>query len=190
MRKRSLEKFYNLVEALETLPTIGKKSATRLAYHLSIGDKFSAMKLSHAIEEAVQNIQKCTVCGAMSEHEVCDICLDDTRYIDQLCIVDSAKDIFVIENSKQFMGRYFVLDDIDTLDMRQLKDIIDTGVKEVIFGLTPSVSNEAIILYIEDKLKDYDLIFSKIAQGVPTGVTLENVDLVSVSKAISSRVVI
>jgi recombination protein RecR len=69
-------------------------------------------------------------------------------------------------------------------------EVIDNGVKEVIFALSPSVSNEAIILYIEDKLKDYDLIFSKIAQGVPTGVTLENVDLVSVSRAIESRVII
>lgn len=190
MRKRSLEKFYNLVDALEKLPTIGKKSATRLAYHLSIADKFSALKLSHAIEEAVQTIQRCSMCGAMSEHEVCDICLDDTRYIDQLCIVDSAKDIFIIENSKQYFGKYFVLDDIDSLDLRQLKELVANGVKEIIFALTPSVSNEAIILYIEDKLKDYDLIFSKIAQGVPTGVTLENVDLVSISKAIASRVVI
>lgn len=190
MRKRSLEKFYNLVDALEKLPTIGKKSATRLAYHLSIGDKFSALKLSHAIEEAVQTIQKCSLCGAMSEHEVCDICLDETRHIDQICIIESAKDIFIIEDSKQYFGRYFVLDDIDTLDLKKLKNMIETGAKEVIFALTPSVSNEAVILYIEDKLKSYDLIFSKIAQGVPTGVTLENVDLVSVSRAIASRVII
>jgi recombination protein RecR len=190
MRRKNLEKFYNLVEALELLPTIGKKSATRLAYFLSISDKFTALKISHAIEDAVQSVQKCSICGAMSEDEVCEICLDESRHIDQLCIVESAKDIFIIENSKQYNGRYYVLDDIDRVDFRHFFEVIDSGVKEVIFALSPSVSNDAIILYIEDKLKDYDLIFSKIAQGVPTGVTLENVDLVSISRAIESRVII
>jgi recombination protein RecR len=190
MRRKNLEKFYNLVEALECLPTIGKKSATRLAYYLSISDKFTALKISHAIEDAVHSVQKCTQCGAMSEDEICDICLDESRNIDQLCIVESAKDIFIIEDSKQYNGKYYVLDDIDRLDVRHLHEIVDNGIKEIIFALPPSVSNEAIILYIEDKLADYDLIFSKIAQGVPTGVNLENVDLVSVSRAIESRVLI
>jgi len=125
----------------------------------------------------------------MSEHEICEFCLDESRDNEKLCIVQSAKDIFVIEDSNQFDGRYFVIEELDQdiLDSLQ-KFIIDNGVKNILFAITPSIANDAFILFIEDKLKTYDLKFTKIAQGVPTGVSLENVDILSLSKAIQSKV--
>ena len=65
---------------------------------------------------------------------------------------------------------------------------MDNGVKSILFAITPSIANDAFILYIEDKLKNYEIKFAKIAQGVPTGVSLENVDILSLSKAIQSKV--
>ena len=186
--KQGLEKFNKLVEAFESLPTVGKKSATRLAYHLCMNDPFSAMKLSHAIESAVDSVKKCQTCGAMSENELCYICIDEGRNQEKLCIVENAKDILIIEENAPFDGRYFVLRSLDSDAVAPLFDLIKTGITEVVFALTPSIANDAVILFIEDKLKDYTLDFTKIAQGVPTGVSLENVDMLSLTRALEDRV--
>ena len=187
--KKGLEKFNNLVEALMELPSIGKKSATRLAYHMVLNDPFSALKLSHAIEDAISFIKKCKICGGICEDEVCEICLDETRDDERLCIVESAKDILVLEEGSVFDGKYFVLENTELNSIERLKEIIiDRDVKEIIFALTPSLANDSIIYFVEDRLKDFDINFTKIAQGVPTGVTLENIDLLSLTKAINDRV--
>lgn len=188
MKKRGLEKFNNLVDALSTLPTVGKKSAIRYAYHMVLHDSFSALKLAHAIENAVAHIKKCSICGGLSEHELCDICHDEMRDIRKLCIVESAKDIFVIEENVEYDGRYFVLESLDAENIEKLESVIQEGVEEVIFAFSPSLASDGVILFIEDKLRDYTVRFTKIAQGVPTGVSLENVDMISLSKAISDRV--
>jgi recombination protein RecR len=186
-----LEKFYELVEAFESLPTIGKKSALRLAYHIVMNDNYCGIKIAHSIENALKNITKCSKCGSMSEHEICEYCLDDSRDAEKLCIVQSAKDIFIIEDSKQFDGKYFVIDELEQKSLDMLNNfIVENKVSTVLFAITPSIANDAFILFIEDKLKDFDLTFTKIAQGVPTGVSLENVDILSLSKAIESRVVV
>lgn len=186
--KRGLEKFNNLVDAFGMLPTVGKKSALRFAYHLVLKDTFSAMKLANAIESAVRSIRKCEVCGGVSEHEVCEICLDDARDHSILCIVESAKDIFVLEENGLFDGTYFVLDTLDEEVVDRLHELVKRHeVKEMIFALTPGLSSDAVILYVEDRFDDLDVTFTKIAQGVPTGVNLENVDMLSLSKALEAR---
>lgn len=184
---RGLEKFNKLVEAFEKLPTVGKKSALRFAYHVVLHDTFGAMKLSSAIENAIKSIRPCERCGGLSEHEICDICLDERRDIQKLCIVESAKDIFVLEEHKLFDGKYFVLSSLDEEVLEKLESSIKEGVKEIIFALTPSMASDGLILFIEDRLKEYGLVFTKIAQGVPTGVHLENVDMLSLSKALEAR---
>jgi recombination protein RecR len=184
----SLEKFNKLVDALCELPTIGKKSATRLAYFMIMNDTYVGMKISHAIEDAIGSLKKCRLCGGMSEDELCYICCDETRDSTLLCIVENAKDILLLEENALFDGRYFVLESLEELTITHLEEIVKDGVQEVLFALTPSISNDAVILYIEDKLSHYNLNFSKIAQGVPTGVSLENIDLLSLSRALEDRV--
>jgi len=189
LSKKGLDKFYNLVESFENLPSIGKKSALRLAYHIVYENSYSGLKLAHSIENAITSIQKCTVCNSMSEHEICDICLDEDRAKDKLCIVQSAKDIFNIEDSKQYNGLYFVLEHLDEENLDRLKLIIKSNKTiNILFAITPSLANDAFILYIEDRLKEFNIKFTKIAQGVPTGVSLENVDILSLSKAIKCSV--
>lgn len=188
---RELDKFYELVEAFESLPAIGKKSALRLAYHIVMNDNYCGIKLAHCIENALKSIKKCKKCGSMSENEICEYCLDENRDSKKLCIVQSAKDIFIIEESKEFDGKYFVIEELELDTIIKLQDFIQTNsVNSILFAITPSIANDAFILFIEDKLKDFDINFTKIAQGVPTGVSLENVDLLSLSKAIQSKVVI
>ena len=186
--KHRLESFHNLVEAFSTLPTVGKKSAMRFAYHVVLNDAFGAMKLSHAIEKAVRSLRRCEECGGLSEHELCDVCLDEKRERSLLCIVESAKDILILEENGVFEGCYFVLDDLEEQTLGRLKRVIQNrGVKEIVFALTPGLSSDGIILYIEEKLKGLHVNFTKIAQGIPTGVQLENVDTLSLAKALSSR---
>ncbi len=186
--KRGLEKFYDLVEAFESLPTIGKKSAIRLAYHVVMNDTYTGIKLAHCIENAIGTIKKCQICNSMSEHEICEICLDDDRDSSVLSIVQSAKDIFTIEESKQFSGKYFVLEELDEYHIDKLVSYVKNNkTKEIIFAISPSLANDAFILFIEDRLKGLNIRFTKIAQGVPTGVSLENVDILSLAKAINGR---
>ncbi len=186
--RRGLEKFSILVDALEELPSIGKKSATRLAYHMVMQDNFSAMKIAHAIENALGCLRKCNECGGLCEDELCGVCSDETRDTELLCVVENAKDIITMEEGGIFEGRYFVLENLDHFDSSHLVDMVNSGVKEIVFALTPSIANDAVMLFIEDKLSSCDVSFTRIAQGVPTGVSLENIDLLSLSRALEDRV--
>jgi recombination protein RecR len=183
---KDLTSLNELIEALEELPTIGKKSATRLALFLA-KDKFKAMKLINAIENVVTNIKECTICGNFSEYEICEIC-DNPNRDKILAIVETPKDIMIIEESGSFNGYYFVLNHLDDENIQKLRDFIKKNkIKEVIFAFPPSVESEARSLYLEDKLKDLGVEFSEIAHGVPTGVHFENVDINSLAKAIKLR---
>lgn len=198
--KRSLSAFLELTLALEKLPTLGKKSAQKMAYSLCMENKFLGLSIAHAIENAALVAQKCQKCNALSESEVCEICLDSARENGELCIVASAKDVFIIEEMGEFGGRYFVLESLESkgsVDSKASLESIDfkllnariqaENVQEVIFALSPSLANEAIMLYIEDKITA-PINFSKIAQGVPTGIGLDAIDQLSLSRAISARV--
>jgi len=189
LMNKGLEKFYDLVESFEMLPTIGKKSAIRLAYHIVTENTYTGMKLAHSIETAIRDIRQCIRCNAMSENEICEICLDSDRDDATLCIVQSAKDIFIIEESKQFSGKYFVIESLEDDIIKKLLNLIHSSkVTNILFAVTPSLANDAFILYIEDRLKNENINFTKIAQGVPTGVSLENVDILSLSKAIAGKI--
>jgi recombination protein RecR len=185
--RKDLEKFNALVDAFCELPTVGKKSALRFAYHLVQKDRFLALRIAHSIENAIASIQECQKCGSISEDEICSICLDEMRDESKLCIVESVKDIFIIEDGSGFEGYYFVLNSLDEESIEKLKNRIREGVREIIFAFTPSIQSDGVILILEDRLKEFDLVFTKIAQGVPTGVSLENIDTLSVAKAIEKR---
>ncbi|KIM07779.1 MAG: recombinase RecR [Sulfurovum sp. FS08-3] len=184
---KKLDAFERLVEALEGLPSIGKKSAIRLAYHMTIVDGFGAMKLSHAIEHALSIIRTCKKCHNISEDELCAICSDPIRDRSKLCIVQSAKDIMSIEESGEYHGLYYIINRLEYLDDRHLKGTVE-GIEEVIFAFSPSIATDTMMLYIEDRLRDHPLRFTKIAQGVPIGVELENIDKISLSRALNARI--
>ncbi|MDA3967541.1 MULTISPECIES: recombination mediator RecR [Helicobacter] len=183
------ENFKKLIESLEKLPSIGRKSAIRLAYFLAFEDKFSAINLAHNIEECVQDLQVCEECFGVSDSYICDICNDDSRNNGELCIVANAKDIFLLEDSGEFSGKYFVISDIKDTNIKQLEiKITNNNIKEIIFALTPSLGSDGIMLFLEDKLSHLGITFSKIAQGIPTGVSLENVDQLSLIRSLQARI--
>jgi len=187
MKAKELESFKNLVEAFNTLPSIGEKSAIKLAYHIVTEGSYNGVKLAHAIEKALESIRRCTRCNNLSEDELCNICCDESRDRSKVCIVESAKDILTIEKVGYYNGLYYVLSDIDSLDSTHLRDALKEA-KEVIFAFAPSIASDTLILYLENQLEDLDLQFSKIAQGVPTGIALDSVDTLSLARAIEDRV--
>lgn len=188
MKYKNSEKFNELVQSFANLPTIGKKTAIRLAYFVSMKNHLLGTKLAHDIENAIRFIKPCEKCGSLSENELCEICTDAERDRSILCIVENAKDVLILEESGSFNGLYFVLDELDDEKIAKLRQMLqEFGVKELVFALTHSVNSEAMSLFIEDKLKDLNLNFSKIAQGIPSGVNLENVDFISLHKAMVFR---
>ena len=184
----SISRFEELVASFARLPGVGKKSAQKYAYFVALGDPFFGQNLAHQIEEAVRFLHSCERCGFIAEGEICEICADELRNHDLLCVVESAKDIITIENSRSYDGLYFVLKSTDELFNLQ-RAIEQNGSKELIFALTPGPASDAVMLLVENELsaKLPELKFSKIAQGVPTGVSLENIDLLSLSKALKDR---
>lgn len=183
-------KFELLIEQLEQIPSIGKKSASKIAYTLALENKVLALNIAHCIEDAVNYVQKCEVCGGISESPVCQICQDENRLSSGiLCIIGNPKDILTIEDAHIYEGIYLVVEDSKSIDFKNLISKIKLyDIKEIIFAFSPSLASDAIILYIEDKLKDENIKFSKIAQGVPTGVGLDNIDKLSLVRSIESRV--
>lgn len=188
MSIKGIEKFNELVESFSKLPTIGKKTAIRLAYHICTNNPLESMKLAHNIENALRFIKPCKQCGSLSENELCEICIDEERDKDILCVVQSPKDVLILEESKSYNGFYFVLDDLNDEKLSNLRQmILQLHSKELIFAFTHSLNSDAMIFFVEERLKDLNLKFSKIAQGIPSGVNLENVDHISLHKAISYR---
>lgn len=188
MSHKNSEKFNELVASFASLPTIGKKTAIRLAYFVSMKNHLLGAKLANDIENAIRFIKPCAKCGNLSENELCDICASDERDKSTLCIVESARDILILEESGSFDGLYFVLDELNDEKVAKLRAMIaEFNVRELIFALTHSVNAEAIGFFVEERLKDLNLEFSKIAQGIPSGVNLENVDFISLHKAMVFR---
>lgn len=187
MKSRNLEPFNNLVEAFNALPGIGDKSALKLAYHIVTDGSYDGVKLSHAIERAIESICRCNICNNLSQDEICHICSDELRERNKICLVESAKDILTIEKLGQYNGLYYVLSDSDHFDLMHLKSALD-GVEELIFAFAPSIASDTMMLYIESQLEEMNLQFTKIAQGVPTGISLESVDTLSLARAIEDRV--
>ena len=185
--KNSLEPFKNLVEAFGSLPGIGEKSALKLAYHIVTEGSYDGIKLSHAIERALESVRLCIKCNNLSEDELCAVCSDNMRDNRKICLVESAKDIITIEKLGQYDGMYYVLSDSDGFDFAHLREALK-GVNELIFAFAPSIASDTMMLYLESQLEELNLNFTKIAQGVPTGISLENVDTLSLARAIEDRV--
>ncbi len=185
--KNSLEPFKNLAEAFGALPGIGEKSALKLAYHIVTEGSYDGIKLSHAIERALESVRLCSKCNNLSEDELCAVCSDTMRDSSKICLVESAKDIITIEKLGQYDGMYYVLSDSDGFDLSHMREAL-VGVKELIFAFAPSIASDTMMLYLESQLEDLNLNFTKIAQGVPTGISLENVDTLSLARAIEDRV--
>jgi recombination protein RecR len=184
-----------LTEALCRLPGIGPRSAERLALHLVQSDADVSRQLARVILEAREKIRLCSVCGSLTESEPCAICTDSRRDAALLCVVERPLDIFALEKSGSFRGRYHVLggkisplNGVEPEDLRiaELESRL-TGVTEIIVALSTDVEGDATSFYLGKRLGGKGVKISRIAHGLPAGTGLEFADEVTLSRALEGR---
>jgi len=186
-----------LIQELSRLPSIGEKSATRLAYHLVQNDKKLAEDLSVALKATVGSVQLCSSCFHLTDSEQCRICLDSQRDSSLICIVEKPMDVIAIERMGEFRGLFHVLhgqwSPLRGKDPSQLKigELVERikrgGVREVILATSSTVEGDATALYIARLLTPHGVEVSRLAQGIPKGGELEYADEITLSRALSGR---
>lgn len=186
-----------LIEALRCLPSVGPKSAQRMAYYLLERDRNGAENLSAILAKAAKEVGHCEECRSLSEQKVCDICLSSNRDRSLLCIVETPSDVQVIEQSTNFKGLFFVLmghlsplDGIgpEEIGLDLLAKRLDYGeIKEVVLATNFTVEGEATAHYISEMVNSRNIIASRIAHGVPVGGELEYVNSSTLSHAFLGR---
>ncbi|RRQ23693.1 recombination protein RecR [Guyparkeria sp. SCN-R1] len=189
--------FQQLIDALRCLPTVGQKTAQRMALHLLERDRAGAGHLAEAIGEALEKLGHCRSCRVFTEGEICPICADDQRDDRLLCVVESPADWIAIESSGAYQGRYFLLlgrlsplDGIgpDELKLDQLAARLDqSGIEEVILATSATIEGEATAGYVTELARSRGLRVTRLAQGVPMGGELEYIDASTLSLALKGR---
>lgn len=194
---KELKSLERLIDSLAKLPSVGRKSAERLAYSLIDWDKESIDEFSNALIGIKENIHTCPICGMYTEDDKCEICNDETRNKKIIIVVASPKDIYAFEKLKSYNGSYHSLnglicptkgigvDDINISSL--LKRIKDDSVEELILATDPTVEGETTALYIAKILENENIKLTRLAFGLPVGGKLDYADTLTISKALEGR---
>ncbi len=187
----------NLIAQLAGLPSIGRKTAQRLAYHLLAQDSDVVNELARTLTEAKSRIHACTSCGNYTERELCRICGNTRRQQNLICVVEKPGDILAFERSGTYQGVYHVLggsisplDGIGPADLNfaRLWERSVQAQVELILALNTNAEGEATATFIVQKLHGSGAKISRLARGIPVGSELEYVDELTVQRALESRV--
>ncbi len=188
----------NAVNAFASLPGIGRKSALRMALHVLRQGKEKTEKFNLAIHELSENIKHCEICHNISDLPICEICSNQKRDSSTICVVESIKEVMLIENTQQYSGVYHVLGGVISpmngispadLEINSLIDRVDTtNVKEIILALSPNMEGDTTSFYLYRKLAAFDVNITTIARGVAIGDDLEYTDEVTLGRSIINRV--
>jgi len=189
-----------LIDELERLPGIGRKTAQRLAFHIIGGDKADVFNLAKAMVDAKNNIRYCSVCCNFTEDDPCGICRNTSRNRAMICVVQSPRDVVAMEKTHEYKGLYHVLngaispmDDIGPEDIK-IKELLvrlrDNEIEEVIIATNPTIEGEATAMYIAKLIKPAGIKTTRIAYGIPVGGDLEYADEVTLAKAMEGRRII
>ena len=186
-----------MVAQLSRLPSIGQKSAQRLAYHIIGMPLDDVRELAAAIYQGRKAIRYCNICGNYATGDLCEICADEARNGAQLCVVRDPRDVAAIERMRDYTGRYHVLhgtlspmegigpDDIRIREL--LARLADGTVQEIILATNPDIEGEATASYIARLVKPMGVMVTRIAHGVPVGSDLEYADEITLAKAMEGR---
>jgi recombination protein RecR len=190
----SIEK---LIESFEKLPSIGNKTAIRLAFYMLNTSEEQANEFVKSIQDARKNLKFCSKCFNISDTDPCEICSNAKRDQSQICVVEDVKDVIAIEKIHEFKGLYHVLhgtispmDGIGPDDIRikeLLARLMDGTVKEVILATNPKVEGEATAMYISKLVKPMGVKVTRLAHGIPVGGDLEYTDEFTLGKALEGR---
>ena len=197
MIEKIAEPLEDLIIELMKLPSVGPKSAQRLAFHFANTDKKDIDKLCHALIGIKEKLFKCSICGNFSESKICKICSDKSRINDIICVVGDFRDLIAIEKSHAYKGKYHILGGLispsdgigpENLNIKSLEDRKKKKkVQELIIATNPNVNGETTALYLAKIMSKYKIKMTRIAYGLPVGYNLEYADDITISRAIIGR---
>ena len=185
-----------IIEDFQRLPGIGEKTAERLALHLITQmDNEDIISFSDHLRRLKEEIKYCSICHMLTDHDICEICSDQTRDHETLMVVADAKDVFIMEKMKTYHGVYHVLGglvdfsrgvtdkdlNIDTLDKRM------KSIKEMIIATNGTVEGEMTAKYLKTLFNDQQVSITRLASGLPVGAELKYADELTLSKAVENR---
>lgn len=186
-----------LIDELSKMPTVGPKTAQRLAYHILRLPLEEAQALAEAILDVKARMRTCSTCFTITDVDPCAICANPTRVGTVLCVVEDPRDVIALERTREFRGRYHVLhgaisplDGVgpDDLKIPELIARVRTGgIEEVIVATNPRVEGEATAIYLARVLKPLGVRVTRIAHGLPVGGDLEYADEVTLARALEGR---
>lgn len=187
-----------LIRQLQRVPYLASKNIYRVATHFLMNDTKNVEQFCQAILDAKKTIKPCSICFNWTEqYEQCSFCLSDRRNKNIICVVETWHDLCAIENAGEYKGVYHVLGGClcplegigpDNLTISQLLNrVVAGGVDEIIFATNPTPEGEATASYIHTKMKNVPIKVSRLASGVPIGSSLEYMDRLTISKALSGR---
>jgi recombination protein RecR len=187
-----------LVKLLSKLPGVGKKSASRMAYHILDGNSAYAHALAEELTGLHQAIRRCSVCGGYTEADPCPICSDSGRDRSLICVVERAQDISIMEESREFTGVFHVLGGLiaplegvgpgDIAIGKLVTRLKEHQVSEIILALNPTVEGDTTALYLQKILKEFSIEITRLASGLPVGGDLEYTDRLTLSRSFRGRV--
>lgn len=187
----------NLIECFKKLPGIGEKTAERLALSILKQDSEVVELFSKSLIDVNTKIKRCSICNNLSEEEHCFICKENNRDCQTICIVEDPKNVILFEKMGTYRGKYHVLDGLispldgigpDDLKIDKLIERIEKNqIKEVIIAVKPSIEGETTALYISKMLEGYPIKVTKLAHGIPMGIDMEYVDVVTLEMALADR---
>ena len=190
------EALEELVESLQLLPTIGPKSASRLAYWLMEAPDSKALRISRAICTAREKVSLCGRCFNYTDRPLCRLCEDPRRLQETICVVVQPRDVAALEKTREYRGLYHVLGGLlsplegigpDRVRIRELLERLEREpIQEVILALDPTVGGEATSLYLSRQLRGR-VVLTRLAQGLPAGGNLEYTDEVTLGRALRGR---
>lgn len=192
----SSENLQRLIIELANLPGVGKKSAGRLAYYIANSPKEKTIALIDAIKNVSENIKKCKICFSLSDDDICNICSSENRNKKQIMIVENERDMIAYENVGEYKGVYHILGGAlspllgigpDELKIKELMRRLSGDVEEVIIATNSSVEGETTATYLAKLIKPLNIKVTRIASGVPVGGDIENVDEVTLLRALNGR---
>lgn len=188
----------NLIDHFASLPGIGKKSASRLAFHILAMPEQEARSFAAAIVEAKEKVHPCPICQNLTDTELCPICASGKRDPSVICVVSEPKDVLSVERSHEYSGVYHVLHGVispmnhigpDDLRISELVERVAKGtVNEVIMATNPDTEGDTTAMYIYRLLKPFGVKVSRLAYGIPVGSNIEFVDDATILRALNGRV--
>lgn len=187
----------NLIECFKKLPGIGEKTAERLALSTLNLDEEITNLFSSSIKDAKSKIKRCTKCNNLSEDDLCEICKLSDRDKKTICVVEDPKNVILFEKVGTYKGLYHVLDGLispldgvnpEDIKINMLLDRIkNESIEEIILAIKPSIEGETTSLYISKLLQDLPIKVTRIAHGIPIGVDMEYIDLLTLEMALEDR---